>query len=43
MIIGIIGGVGSGKSTVLDYLEEKYNANIIKSDLVAKDIMNTGS
>lgn len=42
MIIGIIGGVGSGKSTVLDYLEEKYNANIIKSDLVAKDIMTPG-
>ena len=26
MIIGIVGGVGCGKSTVLTYLKEKYNA-----------------
>lgn len=24
MVIGLMGGVGSGKSTVLDYLEENY-------------------
>ena len=42
MIIGIMGGVGSGKSTVLDYLEKQYNAYVIQSDLVAKEIMKKG-
>lgn len=42
MIIGIMGGIGSGKSTVLDYLEKKYNAYVIQSDIVAKDIMKKG-
>lgn len=42
MVIGLMGGVGSGKSTVLDYLESNYNAYIIQSDHVAKDIMTPG-
>lgn len=42
MVIGLIGGIGSGKSTVLDYLNENYNADIIQSDYVAKEIMNPG-
>ncbi len=42
MIIGVIGGVGSGKSTVLDYLEKQYGADIIKSDDVAKELMLPG-
>ena len=37
MIIGIVGGVGCGKSTVLTYLKEKYNAYIIEADKVAKE------
>ena len=28
MVIGITGGVGCGKSTVLNLLEEKYGAKI---------------
>ena len=39
MVIGVIGGVGSGKSTVLDYLEKNYLACVIKADDVAKQIM----
>lgn len=42
MVIGLMGGVGSGKSTVLDYLENNYNAYIIQSDHVAKEIMTPG-
>ena len=38
MVIGLMGGVGSRKSTVLDYLEENYGAYIIQSDHVAKEI-----
>ena len=39
MIIGVMGGVGSGKSTVLNYLENNYEANIIEADKVAKEVM----
>jgi dephospho-CoA kinase len=43
MVIGIIGGIGSGKSTVLDYLKTKYDGEIIQSDIVAKEIMEPGN
>ena len=43
MIIGIMGGVGSGKSTVLNYLENNYEANIIEADKVAKEVMLPGN
>lgn len=42
MVIGLMGGIGSGKSTVLEYLEKNYNAQIIQSDHVAKEIMEPG-
>ena len=41
MIIGMIGGVGSGKSAVLEYLKNKYNWHVILADDVAKNIINT--
>ena len=37
-IIGITGGVGSGKSQVLHFLKEKYKARIVKLDEVAKQL-----
>ena len=30
-IIGITGGVGAGKSTVLDYLEKEFNACVLQA------------
>ncbi len=41
-IIGITGGVGSGKSTVLDLLEKRLGAYIIKADNVANMLMTKG-
>lgn len=38
-IIGITGGVGCGKSTVLNLIKENYNAYIIMADDVAKELM----
>lgn len=35
MIIGIFGGIGSGKSTVLNILKEEYKAHIIEADKIA--------
>ncbi len=41
-IIGITGGVGAGKSTVLNYIGDTYNARVIYSDDVANDIKKKG-
>ena len=42
MIIGVTGGVGSGKSTILGILNECYGAHIIEADAVAKELMEPG-
>ena len=41
-IIGITGGVGAGKSTVLNYIQSKCKCRIIYSDNVANDIKLRG-
>lgn len=41
-IIGITGGIGAGKSTVLDYIKQHYNCLVIFSDDVANDIKKKG-
>lgn len=40
--IGITGGVGAGKSTVLDYLENKYGAKVYKADAIAHFLEEPG-
>ena len=35
-VLGITGGVGAGKSTILEYLKDKYHARIIQCDEAAK-------
>lgn len=42
-IIGITGGVGSGKSEILNILEHDYHAKIIQSDHVAHELMMPGA
>ena len=39
LVIGITGGVGAGKSTVLNILKREYHAEIILTDLVAHELM----
>lgn len=41
-IIGLMGGVGSGKSTVADILEKKYGAHLIITDEIAKRLYEKG-
>lgn len=41
-VLGITGGVGAGKSTVLEYLKEAYGAKIIQCDQVGKDLQRKG-
>ena len=42
MILGITGGVGAGKSTVLDYLKDCYGACLIECDEVARELQQPG-
>jgi len=41
-VIGLTGGIGSGKSLVADILREKYNAYILDTDSIAKRQMEPG-
>lgn len=42
-IIGVTGGVGAGKSTVLQYMEEAWGARLILADHVSHELMEPGS
>lgn len=42
-VIGITGGVGAGKSTVLNILRREYQAEIILTDQVAHELMQPGT
>lgn len=42
MILGITGGIGTGKSTVLNILKDKYGFTIYEADRIAKEIMEKG-
>ncbi|MDO4339479.1 MAG: dephospho-CoA kinase [Eubacteriales bacterium] len=42
-VIGITGGVGAGKSTVLDYLESRFHACVIQADQVGHQVMEPGA
>jgi len=41
-VIGITGGVGSGKSLILNFLKDHYNCEIIMADDLAKDLCKSG-
>lgn len=41
-IIGITGGGGAGKSTVLDHLEKQYNACVLQADKIGHLVMEPG-
>lgn len=41
-VLGITGGVGAGKSTVLTYLQEKYHAGVLQLDAAAHVLMEPG-
>lgn len=41
-VIGITGGVGAGKTQILEYLNNKYGATICQTDAVAKKLQKKG-
>ncbi len=43
MILGLTGGIGSGKSTVSKYIHDHYGFDVIDADIVAREIVEPGS
>lgn len=41
-VIGVTGGVGAGKSLILNYVKDNYNAEIIFADDLAKNLCKKG-
>ncbi|MDY5774332.1 MAG: dephospho-CoA kinase [Lachnospiraceae bacterium] len=41
--IGITGGVGAGKSAILEYIAANYNAKVMLADEIAHDLMMPGT
>lgn len=41
-VIGITGGVGAGKTQILEYLNNKYGATICQTDALAKKLQKKG-
>ncbi|WP_417301042.1 dephospho-CoA kinase [Enterocloster sp.] len=41
-ILGLIGGVGAGKSTVLTLLKDHYGFYVIQTDLTARRLLEPG-
>ena len=42
-VIGITGGVGAGKSAILEYLEQNYRVKNLIADKIARMMMEPGS
>jgi dephospho-CoA kinase len=42
-LIGLTGGIGTGKSTVANYLATVYNLPILDADIYARDAVSVGS
>lgn len=38
LFIGVTGGVGAGKSTILKYLEQNFKCKVLLTDMIAQDI-----
>lgn len=42
-IIGVTGGIGAGKSSILDFMKKEYDAEIIIADEVGRELMRAGT
>ncbi|GEA59739.1 dephospho-CoA kinase [Vibrio comitans] len=42
-IIGLTGGIGSGKTTVANHFHDNYHIDIVDADIVAREVVEPGS
>ncbi|ANB11642.1 putative dephospho-CoA kinase [Sugiyamaella lignohabitans] len=43
LIVGLTGGIATGKSTVSKYLAQKHNLTIVDADLIARQVVEPGT
>lgn len=43
MIVGLTGGIASGKTFCTDYLSSKYAIHVVDADLLAREVVQVGS
>lgn len=43
LVIGLTGGIGSGKSTVANLFHDKYGIDIVDADIIAREVVEPGS
>ncbi len=43
LFVGITGGVGAGKSEILNYLRNNYNSRVMLTDEIAHEVMEPGT
>ena len=43
LFIGITGGVGAGKTEILNYLQSRYHCRILLADRIAQELMEPGT
>lgn len=42
IILGLTGGIGAGKSLILDYIRANYRARVLSTDEIAKEVCEPG-
>ena len=42
MVIGLTGGIGAGKSTILNILKKEFGFTVIETDRIAHELMEKG-
>lgn len=43
MILGLTGGIASGKTFCSDYLQEQYQIAVVDADVIARNVLSAGS
>ncbi|MEM9246133.1 MAG: dephospho-CoA kinase, partial [Cyanobacteria bacterium P01_F01_bin.153] len=43
LVIGVTGGIGTGKTTVTDFLRQRYGCEILDADVLAREAVAPGS
>lgn len=43
LVIGLTGGIGSGKTTVADQFNHRFGIEIVDADVVAREVVEPGT
>ena len=43
MIVGLTGGIGSGKTTIANLFEQEFSIDIVDADIVAREVVEPGT